>query len=92
MLVQNNVRIVFHGHDHAFVDEVLDGIRYTEVPNPYPEEPWADNPMFYNVSEVLRSPGHLVVHVTSTNVSVEYIGSSLNTGNREVKYRYEIIN
>ena len=92
MLVQNNVSIVFHGHDHAFVDEVKDDIRYTEVPNPYPEYPWADNPLFYNVNEVLRSPGHLVVTVTPTNVSVEYIGSSLNAENREVKYRYAINN
>jgi predicted MPP superfamily phosphohydrolase len=92
MLVQNNVSIVFHGHDHAFVDEVLDGIRYTEVPNPYPEEPWAENPMLYNVSDVLHSPGHLLINVTPISVTVEYIGSSLNTDNGEVKYRYEINN
>jgi hypothetical protein len=92
MLVQHNVSIVFHGHDHAFVDEILDGIRYTEVPNPYPELPWAGDPAFYNVDDVLHSPGHLLVNVTPISVSVEYIGSSLNADNRDVKYRYEMSN
>ena len=34
LLVANKVNIVFHGHDHLFVKQDLDGIVYQEVPQP----------------------------------------------------------
>ena len=34
LLVKNHVNIVFHGHDHLFVKQDLDGIVYQEVPQP----------------------------------------------------------
>ena len=34
LLVQNRVTAVFHGHDHLYVKQDLDGIVYQEVPQP----------------------------------------------------------
>ncbi len=34
LLVKNHVNIVFHGHDHLFVKQDLDGLVYQEVPQP----------------------------------------------------------
>ena len=34
LLVQNQVTIVFHGHDHFYAKQDLDGIVYQEVPQP----------------------------------------------------------
>jgi hypothetical protein len=34
LLVQNHVNIVFHGHDHLYAKQDLDGIVYQEVPQP----------------------------------------------------------
>ena len=34
LMVENNVTIFFHGHDHLFVKQDLDGIVYQEVPQP----------------------------------------------------------
>ena len=34
LLVENDVTIFFHGHDHLFVKQDLDGIVYQEVPQP----------------------------------------------------------
>ncbi len=34
LLVKHGVSIVFHGHDHLFIKQDLDGIVYQEVPQP----------------------------------------------------------
>ena len=34
LLVQHRVTAVFHGHDHLYVKQDLDGIVYQEVPQP----------------------------------------------------------
>ena len=34
LLTQYGVTAVFHGHDHLYADQVLDGIKYQEVPQP----------------------------------------------------------
>ncbi len=34
LLVQYGVTAVFHGHDHLYADETLDGIKYQELPQP----------------------------------------------------------
>jgi 3',5'-cyclic AMP phosphodiesterase CpdA len=34
LLVQNQVSAVFHGHDHVYIQQELDGVVYQEVPQP----------------------------------------------------------
>jgi hypothetical protein len=69
--------IVFHGHDHAFGDETLDGIRYTRVPSPQTiVEEWAFRHGFYDPVDLAHNPGHIRVAVDDTHVLVKYVGST----------------
>jgi hypothetical protein len=99
LLVQNHVSAVFHGHDHVFVKQELDGIVYQEVPQPSITK--YDNAGLaaqygYSHGVVLSSSGFLRVSVTPQQVTVDYIRSFLpkdvNTGQRsgEVAYTYHI--
>ena len=80
LLVRNGVSIVFHGHDHLFVKQDLDGIVYQEVPQPgYPRH---DNTRSaeeygYRGGLLLGSPGHLRIRVGSEAARVDYIRSVL---------------
>jgi 3',5'-cyclic AMP phosphodiesterase CpdA len=89
LLVEHAVDIVFHGHDHAFADEIRDGIRYTLVPVPHRgETEWAtDN--FYNWFKLRHNPGHVRVTVDLVDgcAAVQYIGSALHN-NGGIVYSY----
>jgi hypothetical protein len=80
LLVANHVAAVFHGHDHLFVKQDLDGIVYQEVPQPSSAHANATNSAAdygYVSGEVLGSPGHLRVTVASEQVTIEYVRSYL---------------
>jgi hypothetical protein len=78
LLVDEGVDIFFHGHDHVFVYETLDGIVYQECPQP-------SNVMyssgFYTpgrYSGTMRNnSGHLRVTVSADSVTVDYIRAVL---------------
>jgi hypothetical protein len=99
LLVANNVTAVFHGHDHLFVKQELDGIIYQEVPQPSAAR--ADNTNSaaeygYVNGDVLGSPGHLCVTVAPEQVTVEYVRAYLpkdekpGQQNGQVDYSYTI--
>ncbi len=100
MLVENHVNAVFHGHDHVFVKQVLDGIVYQEVPQPsiarYNNTSLAAD-YGYLSGDVLGSSGHLRVTVTPAQVTVEYVRSYLpqdekpGQQNGQVDNRYIIL-
>lgn len=78
LLVENNVTAFFHGHDHIFAKQELDGITYQEVPQP--ATPGSPNPgaeYGYVSGTVLPSPGYLRISVTPESARVEYIGSAV---------------
>lgn len=80
LLVQNKVSAVFHGHDHLFVKQNLDGIVYQEVPQPSSEHFDATNSARvygYVNGDVLGSPGHLRVTITPGQATVDYVRSYL---------------
>jgi hypothetical protein len=88
MLVENGVSAFFHGHDHQYAYEMLDGVVYQSLPaagfsgngfNLYSES----NPL---TIKVLPSPGHLRVTVSPSQTTVDYV----NTSTREVTYSYTI--
>ena len=89
LLVEHNVDIVFHGHDHAFADETKDGIRYTLVPVPHSgETEWAmEN--YYSRFTLRHNPGHLSVTVDPVDdcVAVQYIQSAVKN-NGEIVHCY----
>jgi hypothetical protein len=97
LLVENHVSVVFHGHDHVFVKQDLDGIVYQEVPQPsiarYNNTHLAAD-YGYTHGDALSSSGHLRVTVSPDWVIVEYVRAYLTqdekTGqkNGQIDYKY----
>jgi hypothetical protein len=89
LLVQNNVTIFFHGHDHFFAKQELDGVIYQEVPQPATMgSPQASPGAEYGYvsGEKLGSPGHLRITVSPEAVKVDYIRSCIpGVGRSSVK-------
>ena len=80
LLVKNHVNAVFHGHDHLFVKQELDGIIYQEVPQPGAARTNGTGSAAeygYLSGDILGSPGHLRVLVTPEQVTVDYVRSYL---------------
>ncbi len=74
LLVQNRVNIVFHGHDHFYARQDLDGIVYQEVPQPgYPgngKPPRSAAEYGYVSGTFFGSPGYLRVTVSARTTTV----------------------
>ena len=81
LLVQNHVTAVFHGHDHLYARQVLDGIVYQEVPQPsaknFSSGPSLATDYHYASGTILSSSGHMRVTVTPTSVTARYVRSWL---------------
>ncbi len=77
VLVDTGVSAWFHGHDHLYVKQDLDGIVYQEVPQPsHPRGSTgpATRPDYgYLSGVVLGSSGHLRVAVAPDAVDVSYV-------------------
>jgi hypothetical protein len=98
LMVENAVTAFFHGHDHIYAREEVDGILYLECPKPddagYDWEPYGygyTEGLYPNAVKIPNS-GHIRVKVSPDNVVVEYVRSYL-TGegnNREIADTYVI--
>jgi len=86
LLVEKGVTAVFHGHDHLYAKQDLDGIVYQEVPQPSQK---GTTSTYTNsvkaqggyVSGVIKdNSGHLRVTVTPSGVTSEYVRSWLPAG------------
>jgi hypothetical protein len=81
LLVDNKVTAWFHGHDHLFAREQLDGVIYQEVPQPsLARYDMSDPGSGYGYQgttgvDLFPSSGHLRVTVSATEVRVEYVRS-----------------
>jgi hypothetical protein len=95
LMVDNGVTAYFHGHDHQFVHEKIDGIAYQLVPSAgmtgygfdlYDESGYVqtENGILGNLS----NSGHLRVTVSSNLATVEYVRS--NESNGQVVYSYTL--
>jgi hypothetical protein len=76
LLVRNHVTAVFHGHDHLFAKQELDGIVYQEVPQPgsYMNlKPGRAEEYGYSQGILFGGTGHLRVRVSIESVQVEYV-------------------
>ena len=81
LLVDNHVTAVFHGHDHLYAKQELDGVVYQEVPQPSAVNT-ASGPSLaktyqYASGTILSSTGHLRVTVAPDHVTGEYVRSWL---------------
>jgi hypothetical protein len=79
LLVDNGVAIVFHGHDHLYGMETLDGIVYQEVPQPAWTGKTPPNPADYGYLNGVFHPssGNLLVTVSPARVRVDYVAAVL---------------
>ncbi len=86
LLRDARVTAVFHGHDHVFVRQELDGIVYQEVPQPsatnFTNGATLAAEGGYDSGVVLSSSGHLRVLVSPTNVAVDYVRATPPAGAR----------
>jgi hypothetical protein len=99
LLVKNRVNAVFHGHDHLFVKQDLDGVVYQAVPQPgharYDNTRSAAD-YGYKSGVILGSSGHLRVKVGAGRATVDYVRAYLPTdegggrANGAVAHSYEL--
>lgn len=93
LLVKHKVSAVFHGHDHLYVNQGRDGIRYLEVPQPsFARENATQSAADYGYLSgvLLGSSGHVRVTVSPTKATVAYIRSRLVAGNGVVADQFDI--
>ena len=81
LLVDNKVTAWFHGHDHLYAQEQVDGVVYQEVPQPSLAKYDTANPggdygyVGKDGVNIFPSSGHLRVTVSATDARVEYVRS-----------------
>jgi predicted phosphodiesterase len=99
LLVDHGVQIVFHGHDHLFAKQDLDGIVYQEVPQPSHSRVGNTRTAAeygYLSGEIQGSSGHIRIRVAPEQCRVDYVRSYLpkdqdaRRRNGEVSYTYEV--
>ena len=97
LLVQHRVSIVFHGHDHLYAKQDLDGIVYQEVPQPgNPDRgrvPRYAADYGYRDGVILGGSGYLRVAVSANQITTDYVAVDLGSGEgagRKVKHSYPI--
>ncbi len=83
LMVANGVNVYFHGHDHIYAYEQLDGIHYVECPKP-DDDGYTWQPFGYGYNEghypnglMIPNSGHIRVQVSPEEVTVQYVRSYL---------------
>jgi predicted phosphodiesterase len=80
LLVENRVSAVFHGHDHVYVAQQLDGIVYQEVPQPNVaggHSAQLAEEYGYQSGSILNGAGILQVQVSSAGAEVTLVHACL---------------
>ena len=96
LMAANDVTVFFHGHDHLFARQQLDGVVYQELPSPADPNYAGTNAQAYKSGDVLPSSGRVRVTVSPRKVLVEYVRSYLPEDataahpDGEIAFSYEI--
>lgn len=99
LLVKHKVSVVFHGHDHFFARQDLDGLVYLLVPQPghaSSERMRPSDEYGYLKGDFLPPAGHVRVNVSAEFAAVEYVRTYLPQNetdqrkNAEVSYAFKI--
>jgi hypothetical protein len=81
LLVAHNATIYFHGHDHLYVHQELDGVVYQETPVPairgLNDASNSATNFNYNHGTVANGGGYLRVSVSPEEVKVDYVRTFL---------------
>ncbi|HIE98740.1 MAG TPA: metallophosphoesterase [Fuerstia sp.] len=96
MLVDHGASVVFHGHDHMFIKQDLDGIVYQLVPQPgHPRSGTRSADEYgYLSGEFQGSSGHVRIRVDGDSARVDYVRAYLRAAERggrhngDVSYSY----
>lgn len=100
LLCRHGVSVVFHGHDHLFIKQDLDGIVYQLVPQPGHARMGNTNSAKeygYISGETQSSSGHIRARITPESARIDYVRAFLadnenqNRRNGQVTYSYEVI-
>ncbi len=76
LLVKNNVTIFFHGHDHFYGKQDLDGIVYQEIPQPSAKNTELGTRAVsygYMEGKLLGGTGYLRMRISPSDVTVDYV-------------------
>ncbi|HWR13415.1 MAG TPA: metallophosphoesterase [Terriglobales bacterium] len=77
LLVRYRVTAVFHGHDHIYAQQELDGVIYQEVPQPSARNtssgPALAAAYHYATGSISSSAGHLRITVSPDHVTSQYV-------------------
>jgi hypothetical protein len=99
LLVKHQVSAVFHGHDHLFIKQDLDGIVYQEVPQPGHARSGNTNTAReygYLSGEIQSSSGYVRVRVEQEQARVDYVRTVLpgaespSRRNGDVSFSYQL--
>ncbi|MFO1064969.1 MAG: hypothetical protein U0892_13985 [Pirellulales bacterium] len=98
LLVDSGASIVFHGHDHFFCKQDLDGIVYQEVPQPSHSREGntrTASEYGYLAGEMQPSSGFVRVRVEPDAARIDYVRTHLNqkergAPNAEVTFSYTV--
>lgn len=100
MLVRNQVSMVFHGHDHLYAKQDLDGIVYQEVPQPGHAGPGNNIGALmggYKEGVIMGNSGHMHVTVTPEFIQADFKAVELANagnaapGNRKILHSYRVL-
>lgn len=95
LMLENGVNVFFHGHDHFYGKEDIDGMVYQECPLPadsnYNSTGFYEGDL-YPIGIILPNSGHLRVTVSPDEATVDYVRAYLpgDGPNGEVAYSYTI--
>jgi hypothetical protein len=80
LLVKYNVSAVFHGHDHFYAEQEVDGIIYQMVPQPGAAGNSINSAAEYGYASgvLLPAPGYVRVVLESGKATVEYVMTGAN--------------
>ena len=94
LLLKYGVNVVFHGHDHFYDYQQLDGIIYQEVPQPSaPENSMPNQAASYGYQQgtILGGTGFLKLSISPSFAKVEYMGTSTANSNLNKKVLHQYI-
>ncbi len=81
LLVKHQVSAVFHGHDHFYARQSLDGVAYVLVPQPGHSGSGnvakSAERYGYETGVIKSSPGHVLVRVTPDQATVEFVKTEM---------------
>jgi len=86
LLKENNVSIVFKGHDHLYVKQELDGIVYQTVPQPsHPGDKLDVTQYGYLSGKGVGGSGYIKVRTQAKNIFVDFIKFDGTIGDSYIK-------